>query len=226
MHTRGRNREAIWDAVQRREVYGTSGPRILLWFDLVNASADDAPVVPMGGQTQMSENPRFVVRALGSFEQKPGCPPFAEDALGTERLERLCRGECYHPSDQRKRITRIEIVRILPQQLDGEPISPLITDPWKTIPCPADGNGCSAEFEDPEFSELSRDSVYYARAIQEPRETINAGGLRCEYNSAGECIAVDACFGDDRTAANDDCSGLLESQAWSSPIFVDYLATP
>ena len=82
----------------------------------------------MGSETRMNTNPRFVVKAAGSFKQKPGCPEYSFNALGSEEVERLCRNECYNPSDVRNKITRIEVARITPQIYEGEPIKNLIRD--------------------------------------------------------------------------------------------------
>lgn len=226
VHAQGRSRDAIWDALQRKEVYATSGERMLVWFEATQSGEPAAAPTPMGGEMAVSASPRFRVQAMGSFRQKPGCPDSAVAALNPERLELLCRGECYHPSDERKIIQRIEIVRILPQQFAGEPIAPLIADPWKVIECEDEGFGCSGEFEDDEFAATARDAVYYARAIQEPRLTINAEGLRCEFDEEGRCIEVNPCFGDDRTSPDDNCAAELPSIAWTSPIFVDYATPP
>jgi len=216
VHSAGRDRDAIWDAMQRKEVFGTSGERILLWFDLLNGPAGEAP---MGSEVAIEGAPRFRVRAVGSFKQKPGCPEHSVAALDQERLEALCRGECYNPSDERHRITRIEVVRIRPQQSKDEPVAGLIEDPWKRFECGPDPAGCAVEFEDPDFTG-EREYIYYARAIQEPTPAVNAGGLRCTYDDKGECVSVNPCYGDYRTAPTDDCLSPNEERAWSSPLFV------
>jgi len=217
-HARGRDRDAIWDALERREVYATSGPRILLWFDLLNAPDGS---VPMGGEVRMSTMPRFRVRALGALEQRPGCPEDSLAALSPERLEQLCRGECDHPGDRRHAIERIEVVRIRPQASPGEDVAALIDDPWRTFACDADPGGCSVEFEDPDHAAAGRDAVYYVRAIQAPTLQINGDPLRCERDDAGACTRVERC----RAGASDeedDCLSPAQARAWSSPIFVDF----
>ncbi|MEM9530577.1 MAG: DUF3604 domain-containing protein [Pseudomonadota bacterium] len=222
-HARGRSREAIWDALKGREVYGTSGQRILLWFDLLADTEDGSPVRPMGSETRQRNVPRFRVRALGALEQKPGCPDHSVNALSPQRLALLCRGECYHPSSQRAPIEQIDVIRIRPQMTAGEPVAPLIEDPWRTFPCdPGDGDGCTVEFSDPEFTAAARDTVYYVRALQAPQPMINAGGFRCETDEAGNCRKVNACYGDDRTAPQDQCLSDVRPRAWSSPIFIDF----
>lgn len=218
VHADNRSRDGIWEAMERREVYGTSGPRILLWFDLLNAPAGK---LAMGGETRMSKAPIFEVTAVGSLEQKPGCPSFSEAALGGDRIADLCRGECYNPSDTRRPITRIEVVRIQPQATPGEPVDDLIEDPWKVIPCSGDANGCTVSFSDPDFNQDQRDTLYYVRAIEAPSMAVNAGGVRCEYDEAGNCTKVNLC---DISNPKDDCLAENEERAWSSPIFVDYNA--
>jgi hypothetical protein len=217
VHSEGRSREQIWDALERREVYGTSGDHILLWFDLLNGPGGE---VPMGGKAELAEVPRFRVRAVGAREQLPGCPDEPSSGLPASRLQSLCHGECFNPADSRRRITRIEVVRIRPQSYQDEPVRELIDDPWKIIRCPAETSGCVAEFEDAQFVSAGRQALYYVRAIQEPTPAINAGGVRCTFDEQGRCIEAHPCYGDYRTAPDDDCLALNEERAWSSPIYV------
>ena len=218
-HTNGRNRDAIWEALSNRNVYSTSGDRMLVWFDLLNGPGGE---VPMGSEVMLSETPRFRVRALGAFAQLPGCPDHAVAALGAERVQSLCGGECYRPGgDRRKAITRIEIVRIRPQVRPDELVRPLIEDPWRVMTCPADGTGCDMEFEDPEYGGSARSALYYARVIQEPQPLISGDPFGCEYDAQGQCIKRNYCVGANARADN-NCLSVAEPRAWTSPIFLEY----
>ena len=222
VHSRARTREEIWQALQDGHVYATSGERQLLWFDLLNAdsgSGDGATEeVPMGGDAVATTNPRFRVNAVGAFKQKPGCPDYSVESLDQAALEHLCHGECYNPSEERQLITRIEVVRIRPQNYQGEAVDQLIEDKWKVYECPVDESGCMFEFEDPEFDSVKRDTVYYVRAISEPKPMINGQTLNAEYDQSGNFVKTSPCD----TLEGGDCLGVNEPRAWSSPIFVAY----
>ncbi|MEZ5571541.1 MAG: DUF3604 domain-containing protein [Halioglobus sp.] len=220
VHARGRDRQSIWDALQRKEVYATSGDRILLWFDLLDTQGTGRQ--PMGSSVQRETAPQFEVSAIGAFEQKPGCPADSVRALPADRLQRLCGGECYNPGDTRKRIERIEVVRIRPQIVADEAVEQLIEDPWMVLPCPPDSESCTVRFSDTEFATAGRDAVYYVRALEAASPTINAGNLRCARDETGQCIAVNPCRAVAPTAYTDDCLTDAQERAWSSPIFVDY----
>ena len=194
---------------------------MLLWMNLLNGPKGTAE--PMGSAVKMKGNPEFEVKAVGAFIQNPGCPDFQRRVLGEKRLETLCHNECFNPSNRRRTITRIEVVRIRPQHNTSEPVGPLIEDPWKTIPCTPNEAGCTVKFSDPTFTKSGRDALYYVRAIQEPSPAVNGGQLRCKFDAQGRCIKVNLCSGDPaKTAPTDDCKEAIEERAWSSPIFVDF----
>ncbi|MGC6475333.1 MAG: DUF3604 domain-containing protein [Parvibaculales bacterium] len=218
VHSEGRSRQEIWDAFKRKETFATSGPRMLLWFNRIDTNGRD---VPMGATVKGQESGTFKVKAVGSFKQKPGCPEYAINALGQERIDNLCSGECYHPSDERNLIERIEIIRITPQIENGEVVDTLIQDPFLVHQCEANQNGCEFEFTDPSFANNKRDTIYYARAIQEPRPTINAEPIKCERDEEGNCVKAEICYGDYRSG-DDECTSQKDVRAWSSPIYVNY----
>ncbi len=101
-------------------------------------------------------------------------------------------------------------------------------NPWKVLHCGGKksslaaetAEACSFEFSDPDYNLLEREAVYYVRAIQQATPTINGSGLRCEYDGAGVCTAVNLCYGHNATDRGDDCLSPVEHRAWSSPIYL------
>jgi len=243
VHAAGRSRGDIFAALERKEAYGSSGPRILLWFDLLNAPGG---ALPMGGETALAEAPRFRAAAIGARVQQPGCPNFVRDKLGAARLSRLCADECHHPGDSRHRIAAMEVVRIRPRQSAAESPEMLIEDPWLRFDCTAATSttgsaaapaaatdatsttatsavaavattaegGCTFEFSDPDFTAAARETAYYVRALQSPTPAINGDPLRCERDAAGRCLRAHPC------PPGDDCLAPIAERAWSSPIWI------
>ena len=220
VHAESRSRDGVWDAMKRKEVYATTGHRMLLWFNLLN-SPQGKLSTPMGSQVLMQTAPSFEVKAVGSFKQLSGCPDVVFKQLATERAQKLSQGECYNPSDERYKLDRIEIVRITPQNYAEEPVKDLIQNQWKTFDC-QNKTTCEISFSDPEFSTGERDVLYYARVFEEPIATINGGNLRTTFDENNKAIAVNICHGDFRTEQLDNCTEMVSQRAWSSPIFVDY----
>ena len=66
-HSSSRSRESIWGALERKEVYATSGPRILLWFD----AQTETRSLAMGSEVNAEQSPVFTVKAAGSLKQNP-----------------------------------------------------------------------------------------------------------------------------------------------------------
>lgn len=217
VHAATRNRDGIWDGIQRREVYATTGSRTLLWFDLVNGGSDGKTRRPMGSLVQLQGAPQFKVVVAGSHEQLPGCPAFVQKTLGKEAMQHLSDGECYNPSSNRRPIVRIDVIKITPQQFEGEPLDELIKDQWRSFDCKGKSI-CEVEFSDESFD---RDSTYYVRAFEQARPTINAATVRPVKDKSGEVISVAPCHTDYRTPEADDCLAPFEPIAWSSPIYLE-----
>lgn len=218
VHSEGRSREQIWAALKRKEVFATSGKRMLVWFDLL--AEDGSPAASMGSTVAYTGAPTFNVRAVGDFKQKPGCPETTVERVGQEFIDEVCLNECYNPTPERFPIERIEVIRIKPQLRADEPIAGLIEDPWKTIPCEPSQEGCEATFSDPEYPSLERPALYYVRALQPETPVYNAGGLRCQGLNGAECTEVRPCYGG-RKGEGDDCLTPAQDRVWSSPIYLE-----
>ncbi|NVB41028.1 DUF3604 domain-containing protein [Pseudenhygromyxa sp. WMMC2535] len=199
------SRNAIFDAMRRRETYGTSGPRMAVRFfggwdypedmcgqaDLVEAGY--AGGVPMGGDLPEApagaDAPVFVVSAL----KDPG----TETTPGAD-LERaqIIKGWIDAEGEQ-----HIEVFDVAGEVGDAS---------VDTQTCERSGSGSSslcAVWRDPDFDPSER-AWYYARVVEVPS---------CRW-STRDCNALEAA-GEELPTACETAPELIQERAWTSPVW-------
>lgn len=198
------SRDAIFDALQRREVFGTSGPRIRPRFfgawsldselceQADRAQKAHAAAVPMGSDlpAKAGDAPVFMVAATADAgsQRFPGTP--------LQRLQ-VVKGWADAEGNHHQRVFDVA----------GDAGNGATVDP---ATCAPRGDGfaelCTV-WQDPEFN-ASVAAVYYLRAVENPS---------CRY-SAQQCVELPPA---QRPA---DCEqplfdAVIQERAWSSPIW-------
>jgi hypothetical protein len=212
------SRDSLFEAMARREAYGTSGPRMVVRFfggwdypeDLCQRS--DLPGtgyalgVPMGGDLPppsaaarlSTREPRFVVSAL----RDPG----GEDQPGTP-LQRVQIVKGWTDGDE----LRERVYEVAGDPGNGAGV--------KLDTCEPYGSGFDslcAVWSDPDF-DPAHSAFYYARVIENPvcrwsQRMCVAAGVRCDDpTSVGEGFE-DCCSQPHRP--------IVQERAWTSPIWV------
>lgn len=208
------SRTSLFAALRRREVYGTSGPRIVVRFfggwdlpgDLCErpdlAAAGYAQGVPMGGRLE----------AAGAAQT---APVFAVSALADPGVGDL-------PGMP---LQRVQIIKgWLGEDASHERVFDVAGDPDNGASvdldtCAASGEGPTslcAVWRDPEFDPAQL-AFYYARVIENPscrwsQRLCLAAGVRCDDPSTIGDGLEDCC--------SDRHRPIIQERAWTSPIWV------
>jgi len=198
------SRDALFDALRRREVYGTSGPRIALRFfagwELSEQSCSDADWVasgydggvPMGGVLQggAGQSPVFVAQALrdAGTATRQGTP-----------LQRIQIVKGWIDAEGKAQISIADLAGG-----DNEASVNLDT-------CALEGGGSDSlcgSWVDPDF-DATQPAFYYVRVVENPT---------CRW-SWRDCLSMPA---DERPEAcfDEGIPQRIQERAWSSPIWV------
>jgi hypothetical protein len=205
------SRDALFEAMRRREAYGTSGPRIQVRFfggygyaaELCSASdfaaRGYAGGVPMGGELAgpASEAPVFAVSALAD--------PGTLDLAGT-KLQRIQIVKIWLDGET----PREAVIDVAGDPANGATVDPLTCNPIG----PGAGQLC-AVWRDPAFDPKAP-SLWYARVVENPS---------CRWN-AHACLAarVDCQDPGGVPEGLEPCCDAavpktIQERAWTSPIF-------
>ena len=213
------SRDAIFDALRRRETYGTSGPRITLRFfggwdypdtmcadpDLVRAGYSGG--APMGGvlPAPASDAPTFVVSALAD----PGAPSVGASAADPSTpLQRIQIVKGWMDGDE----YRVEVFDVAGDVAAG-------TDPGVDLatcePMDEGASSLCSTWTDPDF-DVNQRAFYYARVIEIP--TCRWTTHQCS-RAGVDCDDPDTVTPDWRSCCDDRFEPTIQERAWSSPIW-------
>lgn len=208
------SRDAIFDAMHRRETFGTSGPRLSVRFfggwdmdrdlceesDFVAQSYRDG--VPMGSILPPAgdsvRDPRFLVAAMmdPGTVSSPGTP--------LQRAQ-IIKGWLDESGKKHQRVYEVA----------GNPANDASVD---TLTCERRGEGyqqlCRV-WRDPEF-DPEQEAYYYARVVENPscrwsQQICVANGVNCS-NPGTIPKGLEACCSDDHRP-------VIQERAWTSPIW-------
>jgi hypothetical protein len=200
------SRDAIFRALRRKEVYGTSGPRMVvrlfggwelsegLCEDGQWLSEADEAGVPMGGDlpSRPAEGgaPRFFVRAMadGGTAEHPGAP--------LQRIQ-IIKGWIDGQGNPKEKVYEVA----------GDPENGATVDP---ATCERSGEGFDelcAVWTDPDFDPALR-AFYYVRAVENP----TCRWTTWECNRLPEAARPEGC-------EDPSIPKTVQERAWSSPIW-------
>lgn len=202
------SRDAIFSAMRRKEVYGTSGMRPTLRFfagdykkdpcvegNVVEAGYERG--VPMGGELgalRGKKSPVFVVQA----SKDPG-----PDGIDLQQVQIIKGWIDFYGNAQE------EVVVVA-----GDPDNGATVDEDTCVASGAGAASLCATWEDPNFNPSER-AFYYARVVDNPTcrwstYLCNAEGVDC--SSPPVAAGLEEC-------CNEDVPKTIQERAWSSPIF-------
>ena len=203
------SREAIFDAIRRRETYGTSGPRIAVrlfggWNypedlcgrdDFVTQGYEGG--VPMGGQLGPAPNPEMAPVFAVHAQADPGSTGLPGGLLQRAQIIKVW-------NDDTGKIHE-RVFDIAGDAKNGADVDPLTCEPRG----PGARELCQV-WSDPEFDPATP-AVYYARIVENPS---------CRWQTA-ECLGLE---GADRPAVCDQpgyLQQIIQERAWTSPIWYE-----
>lgn len=207
------SRDALFEAMRRREAYGTSGPRIVARFfggwDYPNTLCDATDLVargyaagvPMGGELPQAPSPDASPRFVVAGWQDAGTP--GREGTPLERLQIIKAWE--EAGTARERV--YDVAR-----------APGAVGTVDLSTCEIDGGGANslcAVWEDPDF-DPARHAMYYVRVVESP--SCRWLQFACHRQSV-DCDAPETIRDGLEACCDDNTAKTVQERAWTSPIW-------